>query len=390
MKRIYMDNNATTPLSPEVLEAMLPFMKGVFGNASSIHSFGQEAAKALEAARKQVADLIGAEPKEIVFTSGGTEADNLAIRGVLEANPGKRHVVTSRIEHHAVLHTLKGLEKQGIEVTYVGVDSHGLVDPVEVAAAAGSGTALVTIMTANNETGSVQPIAEIAAALSGKGAVFHTDAVQALGKIPLDAGKLGVQLASFSSHKIHGPKGIGALFVSRGTRIKPIITGGHHERNMRAGTENVPAIVGFGKACAIAAADLEAESARLAALRDRLQKGILKIVQDVKLNGHPSRRLPNTLNLSFAFVEGESLLLNLDLKGIAVSTGSACSSGDLKPSHVLMSMGLSAEQAHGSLRFSLGRENTGEDVEKTIKTVAEVVEKVRAMSPLSKGARKNG
>jgi cysteine desulfurase len=386
MNRIYLDHNATTPMHPDVLKAMLPYFKGDFGNASSIHSFGQEANRAMEKAREQVALLVGAEPREVIFTSGGTEADNFAIRGVLEAVPKKRHVVTSPIEHHAVIYTLKALEKKGLQLTTVGVDSNGRVDPAEVASAVRSDTALVSIMFANNEMGTVQPIAEIGELLSD--VVFHTDGVQALGKIPIRFSEAKLDLLSLSSHKIHGPKGVGALVVARGTRIRPIITGGHHERNMRAGTENVPGIVGFGAACEIARQEFDQVNPRLAALRDRLQEGLFARLEDLRLNGHPLERLPNTLNISFAYVEGESLLLNLDLKGIALSTGSACTSGDLKPSHVLTSMGLTPEVAHGSLRFTLGRDNTEEEMDRTVEAVVEVVNRVRAMSPLypKKGA----
>jgi cysteine desulfurase len=384
MKRIYLDHNATTPVHPDVLASMLPYLRDTFGNASSLHTFGQEAARALDEAREQVARLTGAEAREIVFTSGGTESDNAAIRGALAARPEKRHIVTTEIEHHAVLHTCKGLSRQGAEVTVVPVDEHGRVDPAAVAEAVRDDTAIVSVMFANNEVGTLQPVAEIARALSGRDVLFHTDAVQALGKVPMQLGTLGVDLASFSSHKIHGPKGVGALYVARGTRLGPLLTGGHHERGFRAGTENIPGIVGFGRACEIARSDLDGVIPKVRNLRDHLEEGIRRGVEDVRLNGHPDLRLPNTLNLSFAYVEGEALLLNLDLRGISVSTGSACTSGDLRPSHVLTAMGRTPEEAHGSLRFSLGRDNTEEEMDRTVRAVTEVVEKVRAMSPLAK------
>jgi cysteine desulfurase len=386
MDRIYLDHNATTPVDPAVLEAMLPYLRDVFGNASSVHEPGRAAREAVEQARAQVARLIGAEPREIVFTSGGTEADNQAVRGVLElartpeGRPG--HVITSAIEHPAVLNTCQHVAKRGHPVTYLPVDVTGRVKLEELAPALTPETVLVSVMLANNEIGTIQPVPEIARLAHEKGVTVHTDAVQALGRIPVDVGDLGVDLLTISAHKVYGPKGTGALCVRRGTRIAPLIHGGHHESRRRAGTENVPGIVGFGRACEIAGQRLAEVAAREARLRDRLQQGILARVPHAQVNGHLTERLPNTLNVGFTFVEGEALLMNLDLEGIAVSTGSACSSGDLKPSHVLLALGLDHASAHGTLRFSLGRANTEAEIDATIDAVARVVERVRAMSPM--------
>lgn len=386
MNRIYLDHNATTPVDPAVLEAMLPYLREAYGNASSVHEPGRVAREAVDRAREQVAHLIGAEPREIVFTSGGTEADNQAVRGVLELarTPDNRpgHVITSAIEHPAVLNTCQYVAKQGVAVTYLPVDATGRVKLEELAPALTPETVLVSVMLANNEVGTIQPVGEIAPLAHAKGVTVHTDAVQGLGRIPVNVGDLGVDLLTISGHKIYGPKGIGALYVRRGTRIAPLLYGGHHEKRRRAGTENVPAIVGFGRACEIAGERLAEVAAREARLRDRLQEGILARVPHTQVNGHLTERLPNTVNVGFAFVEGESLLMNLDLEGIAVSTGSACSSGDLKPSHVLLAMGLDHATAHGTLRFSLGRANTEFEIDATIDAVARVVERVRAMSPM--------
>ncbi|MHC4597935.1 MAG: cysteine desulfurase NifS [Planctomycetota bacterium] len=384
MKRIYLDHNATTPVRPEVVEAMLPLLRETYGNPSSIHWFGQEAKRAMERAREQVADLIHAEPREIVFTSGGTEADNQAIRGALDhAKARGRHVVTTAVEHHAVLMTCEHVGKSGVDVTVLPVDETGRVDAEAVAGVLREDTVLVTVMLANNDVGTLQPVKKIARIARDRGVPVHTDAVQALGKIPVDAGDLGVDFLSLSGHKLYGPKGVGALYMRRGAKAASLLHGGHHERRRRAGTENVASIVGFGKACELAKAGLaEGAPDRLRELRDRLHGSICDRIPHVLLNGHPELRLPNTLNLSFLFVEGESLLMNLDVKGIAVSTGSACTSGTLEPSHVLMAMGRRPEEAHGSLRFSLGRDNTAEDMDATVDALVEVVEKLRAMSPL--------
>jgi cysteine desulfurase len=386
MKTIYLDHNATTPVDQAVLEAMLPFLREAYGNASSMHAVGRTAREAVERAREQVARTIGAEAREIVFTSGGTEADNQAVLGVValarppEGRPA--HVITSAIEHPAVLNTCQQLEKRGHPVTYLPVDETGRVDPAALAPVLRPETALVSVMLANNEVGTLQPVREMAAAARAAGVPVHTDAVQAVGRVPVDVGELGVDLLTISGHKIYGPKGIGALYVRRGTRIAPLLHGGHHEKRRRAGTENVPAIVGLGLACELAGARLALVAAHEARLRDRLERGILARVPHARVNGHPTERLPNTLNLGFAFVEGEALLMNLDLEGVAVSTGSACSSGDLKPSHVLLAMGLDHASAHGTLRFSLGRANTAEEIDAAIDAVARVVERVRAMSPM--------
>lgn len=383
MRRIYLDHNATTAVHPAVLEEMLPYLREVFGNPSSIHWFGQEARRAVDRARQQVADLIGAEPNEIVFTSGGTEAINHAIRGAVDKEEGcSRHIITSSIEHQAVLSTCRYQEGRGFQVTCLVVDECGVVDPASAAAAITDDTVLITIMLANNEVGTIQPLQEIAETAKERGILVHTDAVQAVGKIPVNVQQLGVDLLSLSGHKIYGPKGIGALYIRRGVKVAPLIYGGHHERNRRAGTENVPGIVGFGKACEMAREELDQNAARVAALRDRLEKGILSQIPHVQLNGYPEYRLPNTLNVSFSFVEGESLLMNLDLMGIAVSAGSACTSGTSEPSHVLTAMGRSPEQANGSIRFSLGWGTTDEDVDDTVKALVEIVGKLRELSPL--------
>lgn len=384
MKRIYLDHNATTPVHPEALKAMLPFYEDEFGNASSLHSFGRKAREAVEEAREKVARLAGqCEPVDIVFTGGGTESDNFAIKGAAHALKGKgRHIVTSQIEHLAVLSPCEFLAKNGYEVTYVSVDEYGLVDLGALKEAVRDDTILISVMFANNETGTIQPIEEIAKIAHERGILFHTDAVQAVGKLPVDVEKMGIDSMSMSAHKIYGPKGVGALYMNKRAKVTPFIQGGHHERNRRAGTENVPGIVGFGKACELAQGEMESENERLTALRDRLWSGISKNVKDVKLNGHPTERLPNTLNVSFKYVEGESVLLNLDLKGIAASSGSACTSGSLEPSHVLKAMGVDAAVAQGSVRFSLGRANTEADIDRVIKEIPPIIKKLRDMSPL--------
>jgi cysteine desulfurase len=383
MKRIYMDHSATTPTDPLVVEAMLPYFMDKFGNASSLHSFGQEAADALEQSRKQVADLIGAKPEEIIFTSGGTESDNLAIKGIAYQSSGRgKHIITSHIEHPAVLNTCAYLEKGGFEVTYVPVDSDGILDVAELENAIRDDTILITVMHANNEIGTIQPITEISKISKEKGLYFHTDAVQSVGKIPIDVNELGVDLLSISSHKIHGPKGVGALYIKKGTRIQAIAHGGDHERRLRAGTENIPGIVGFAKATTLAKEHLAVDSKHLTELRDLLIKKVLDSIEHSYLNGHSTKRLPNNANLRFSFVEGEAMLLSLDMKGIAVSTVSACSSKSLEPSHVLKDIGLRPEDAHGSLRISLGKNNTREEVDYVVESLVEVVGKLRDMSPL--------
>jgi len=385
MKRVYLDHNATTPTHPEVVKAILPYYKEVFGNASSVHQFGQQARKAIDEAREKIANFIGASPKEIVFTSGGTEANNLALKGVAYANERKgKHIITSSMEHHAVLNPCKYLEKKGFKVTYLPVDKYGLVDPEKVRRAVTKETILISIIHANNEVGTIEPVAEIGKIAKEIGIYFHTDAAQTVGKIPVNVNELNIDLLSLSGHKIYGPKGIGVLYIRKGTRIQPLIQGGHHEKNRRAGTENVPAIVGLGKAIEIAKATMEKESMRLTNLRNKLCSGIGEKIDYVRLNGHPGRRLPNTLNMSFEFVEGESMILSLDLEGIAVSTGSACTSGSLEPSHVLKAMRVDPAVAQGSIRFSLGKDNTEEDIDYVLEVLPEIVTRLRAMSPLYK------
>ncbi|OGC22206.1 cysteine desulfurase NifS [candidate division WOR-1 bacterium RIFOXYB2_FULL_42_35] len=385
MRQVYMDYAATTPPLPEVVEAMLPYLdeKRVFGNPSSLHSFGQEARAAVEEARAKVAALINADPREIVFTSGGTESDNFALHGVLYANKDKKdHIITTKIEHSAILAPCRFLEKQGFKVTYLNVDKDGLVDPEEVKAAITDKTALVSIMHANNEIGTIEPIAEIAKLLNGKGVYFHTDAVQTVGQINVDVKELGVDLLSASAHKFYGPKGAGFLYIKKGTRMKAFMLGGEQEQRRRGSTENVPGIMGMGKACEIAKIDLPNRIKHLTDLRDKLSQGLLKIIPDIHLNGHPTKRLPKNVDVSVQFIEGESMLLNLDLEGIAVSTGSACSSSTLEPSHVLLAIGKPPEEAHGSIRFTLGRLNTEADVDYVLDIFPKIVEKLRAMSPL--------
>ena len=385
MRRTYLDYNATTPPAPEVVQAMLPFLAEEYGNASSIHSQGQRARAAVEQARAQVAALIGAREKEIVFTSGGTEADNLSIRGVLGASERPRkHIVTSTIEHHAVLNTCQALEAEGVAVTYVSVDPGGVVNPEDVRRALTPDTVLITIMHANNELGTLQPIAEIAALAREHKIPFHTDAVQSVGKLPVSVAELGVDLLSLSAHKIYGPKGVGALYVRRGCRLKPLFFGGHHERDRRPGTENVTGIVGLGAAAELARERREEDAGRVAALRDELERKILSRVPDVGVNGDLKRRTPNTTNLYFDFVEGEPLVIALDLKGVACSTGAACSAGAVEPSHVLTAIGLSPERARASLRFSLGRTTVREDIDYLVEVLPGVVERLRQLSPLYK------
>lgn len=391
MRRIYLDNNATTPLAPEVLEAMTPYFAADFGNASSIHWFGQQAKTAVEKAREQVARLLNARPSEVVFTSGGTESDNAAIFGIVQAARSEaKHVVTTAIEHHAVLNTCKALEKGGVSVTFVRVGSSGVVDPDDVERVLRPATVLISIMHANNELGTLQPLEEIGRLARERDIYFHTDAVQSVGKVPVDVEKLGVDLLSLSAHKLHGPKGVGALYIRKGTILRPLLYGGHHERDRRPGTENTPGIVGLGKAAELALAHLEEEAQRVAALRDRLEQGILARVPLVSANGDPARRLPTTTNLSFDYIEGEGFVIAMDLRGIACSTGAACSSGSLEPSHVLSAIGLKPEQARASIRFSLGRFNTAADIETTLEILPAVVEQLRSVSPHYKTAEVRG
>jgi cysteine desulfurase len=382
MKRVYFDNNATTPLAPEVFEAMRPYLLEDYGNASSIHWFGQRAKAGVEKAREQVARLLNARSSEIVFTSGGTESDNAAILGIVEAARGERkHVVTTAIEHPAVLSTAKALEKRGVSVTYVRVGASGVVDPADVAGALRPETVLISVMHANNELGTVQPLEEIGRMARERDIYFHTDAVQSVGKIPVDVEKVGADLLALSAHKLNGPKGVGALYVRKGTILRPILHGGHHERDRRPGTENVAGVVGLGAAAEMARAHLAEEHARVAALRDRLEAGILASVPRVIVNGDRTSRVPSTTNLTFDYMEGEGFVIAMDLRGIACSTGSACSSGSLEPSHVLSAIGLKPEQARASIRFSLGRFNTDEDVDAALRILPGVVEQLRAVSP---------
>ncbi len=385
MKRIYLDYAATTPTHPEVAKAMLPYFTDVFGNPSGIYSYGQEAKGAIEEARVKVADLIGAQNQEIVFTSGGTEADNFALKGVAFANRNKgNHIITSSIEHHAVIETCKFLERSGFKVTYLPVDACGLVDPDDVRRAITDETVLISVMHANNEMGTIEPIAEIGRIAKEAGVYFHTDAVQTVGHIPVDVNELGVALLSMSAHKLYGPKGVGALYIRKGTKLGSFMHGGEQERKRRASTENVPGIVGFGKAVEIARQEMNEEAKRLTYLRDQFIKGILERIGHTRLNSHPLKRLPNNVNISVDFVEGESMLLNLDLEGICVSTGSACSSSSLEPSHVLLAMRLSPEQARGSLRLTLGKWTTEEEIERVLGVLPRIVVRLRAMSPLLK------
>ena len=385
MRRIYLDHAATTPTRPEVVKAMLPYFTDSFGNPSSIHSYGQEAKGAVEEARTKVAELIGARSEEIVFTSGGTEADNFALKGIAYANEDKgNHIITTSIEHHAVLEVCKFLGRRGLRISYLPVDKYGLVDPQDVRKAITDKTILISVMHASNEVGAIEPVAEIGTIAREAGVYFHSDAVQTAGHIPVNVDELKVDLLSISAHKLYGPKGAGVLYVRKGTKLVSLMHGGEHEKRRRAGTENVPAIVGLGKAVELAGQEIGKEAERLAYLRDKLIKGLGEKIDNIHLNGHPTRRLPNNVNVSVDFVEGESLLLNLDLEGICASTGSACSSASLEPSHVLLALGLPPEQAHGSLRFTLGRENTEADIERVLEVLPAIVVKLRAMSPLSK------
>ena len=384
MHRVYFDNNATTPVLPEVFEAMRPYFGEHFGNASSIHHHGQETRAGVERARESVAALLGCRPSEIVFTSGGTEGDNLAIFGLMGglAQAGD-HVVTSTIEHHAVLNSCKHLEAAGCEVTYVPVDGRCLVDPDDVRRALRPNTKLITIMLANNETGVLQPVEEIGKIAAEADVYFHTDGVQAAAKVPIDVKRIGCDLLSISGHKMHAPQGVGALYVRKGTILQPMLYGGSHERSRRAGTENVPGIVGLGKAAELAREALEhGDLAKMAAMRDRIQETLLGAVEATGVNGDGAPRVPNTTNIYFDYIEGEALVIALDLKGLAVSTGAACSSGAIEPSHVLTAMGLRPDRARASLRFSLGKQNTPEDVEFALSLVPQTVARLRELSPV--------
>jgi len=388
MQKIYLDNSATTPVDERVLESMKPFFNRIFGNASSLHKFGQEAKRSMEGSREKIARLLDARREEIVFTSGGTESDNLAIKGICFANKEKNHIITSSIEHPAVLHTCQWMEKQGFKVTYLPVDKFGLVNPDTIESSIEENTALVSIMFANNEIGTIEPIKEIGKICREKGVIFHTDGVQAFGKVPIDVNKNNIDLFTMSAHKLYGPKGVGALFIRSDINIEPILHGGGHENEIRSGTENIAGIVGFGTAAEIAQKEMKKESARETKLRDKLIKGVLKI-ENSHLNGHPTKRLPNNANFWFDYIEGESMIAYLNVKGIAASTGSACSSKSLEPSHVLLAIGLKHEQAHGSLRMTLGRENTMKDIDYTLQVLPKIVEKLRKISPY-KGSETNG
>ena len=381
--KVYLDHAATTYTDPEVFEAMKPYFCEVFGNASSLHGFGREAARAVDKARGQVAAALGCKPSEVYFTSGGTESDNWALKGIMHAHTDKgRHLITSKIEHHAVLHACEQLEKEGFEVTYVDVDENGKIRMDQLEAAIRPDTVLVSVMAANNEVGTVQPIGEIAKLCKAKGALFHTDAVQAVGSLPLNVSEQGIDLLSLSAHKFYGPKGVGALIVRNGVRLDKLIIGGAQERSMRGGTTNTPGIVGLGEAIARAVGGMEENNAHVKSLRDHFIERVQKEIPDLRLNGHLTDRLPNNVNFSFEYVEGESILMTLDLKGIAVSSGSACTSGSLDPSHVLLAMGVPVELAHGSIRFTFGRRNTLEETDYTVEVLKETLQTLRAMSPL--------
>ena len=384
---IYLDYNSTTPVDRAVLDAMLPYFADNFGNASSIHSSGQRGRSAVDAARDSVAALIGAKTAEIVFTSGGTEADNLALFGSVAASDhSRKHIITTAIEHHAVLNAAQALEKQGIDVIYVPVGASGIVDPQDVRRALRPETILISVMHANNELGTIQPIEEIGRIAAEADVYFHSDAVQSAGKLPFDVNRLGVDLLSISAHKIYGPKGVGALYVRAGTPLEPLFHGGHHERDRRPGTENVPGIVGFGKAAELARVRLSTDSARIQSLRDRLEEMLLNSIASVRVNGDRSRRVPNTTNLAFTAAGGEALVIALDLQGVACSTGAACSSGAVEPSHVLLAIGLSPDEARSSLRFSLGRTTTATEIDRAADIIPPTVERLRALSPRSESA----
>ena len=380
---IYLDNAATTKTAPEVVEAMLPYFTEYYGNPSSIYALGSESKKAVNAARELIGKSIGAAPEEIFFTAGGSEADNWAIKAAAEAYQNKgKHIITSKIEHHAVLHTCEYLEKRGFEVTYLDVDQYGMVDVKELEAAIRPDTVLISIMFANNEIGTIQPVAEIGKLAKEHGILFHTDAVQAFGQLPIHVDELQIDMLSASAHKLNGPKGIGFLYIRKGVKIRSFVHGGAQERSRRAGTENVPGIVGFGAAVKRAMELMEEKTAKETKLRDYLIKRMLEAVPYSRLNGHPTKRLPNNANFSFQFIEGESLLIMLDMKGICASSGSACTSGSLDPSHVLLAIGLKHEEAHGSLRLTLSEENTKKELDRVVEEVKRIVARLREMSPL--------
>ncbi len=385
MRRVYLDHNATTPVAPEVLAAMLPYFSEEYGNASSIHTFGQRARGAVEEARESVAELLGARPGEIMFSSGGTESNNHAIFGAVgAAHGGPKHVITSAIEHSAVLDPCSALEKRGVVVTVLPVDREGVVNPEDVRRAIRPETVLITIMLANNELGTIEPMEEIGKIAAQTGVTLHTDAVQAAGKIPIDVKKLGVHLLSISAHKLYGPKGVGALYVRKGTRLEPLLYGGHSERDRRPGTEDVSSIAGLGKAAELALTHMKEEGRRIAALRDRLENGLLERIPHARVNGYRARRTPNTTNLTLPFIEGESMVIALDLKGLACSTGAACSSGSVEPSHVLTAIGLAPEDARATLRLSLGHQTTDEEIDFALDTIPPVIDRLRQMSPTYK------
>jgi cysteine desulfurase len=381
MKTVYFDNNATTKVAQEVLEEITPLFCDLYGNPSSMHTFGGQMARRVRNAREQAANLLGCDPSEIIFTSGGTESDNAAIQGALAASPNKRKVITTRVEHPAVLTACRQLESHGYTVVELAVDKVGRLDLAELKEELDDDTALVTIMYANNETGVIFPIDQIADLVTGKGIAFHTDAVQAVGKIPLKLSNSSIDMLSLSGHKLHAPKGIGVLYIKKGTRFSPFMVGGHQEAGKRAGTENVPGIVGLGKACELAAKNIEQENSKVKSLRDKLENAILESCPDSRLNGDRDNRLPNTANISFEYVEGEAILLMLDKYGICASSGSACTSGSLEPSHVLRAMGVPFTAAHGSIRFSLSRYNTEEEVDYTIEKMPPIINKLRELSP---------
>ena len=381
---IYMDNNATTQVAPEVLEAMLPYLRDYWGNPSSMYAFGGQVGGAVNQAREQVAGLLGASADEILFTSCGTESDNTAIRSALRVRPGKRHIVTTRVEHPAILSLCKTLEKEGYIVTYLSVNSRGWIDLDELRHSLRDDTAVVSIMMANNETGTILPVEEAGAIVKERGILFHVDAVQAVGKIPLDMSRSNIDLLAMSGHKLHGPKGVGALYIRRGTPFRAFLVGGHQERNRRGGTENVASLVALGKACELAGEHIQLENTQVRALRDKLEAGLMSSAPDARLNGHPLHRLPNTANISFEYVEGEAILLLLNQFKICASSGSACTSGSLEPSHVLRAMGVPYTAAHGSVRFSLSRYNTEDEVDFVLEKLPPVIRRLREISPFGR------